>query len=57
MMEQCAACRADRLDAEVESVDFIWCEGAIDGVGFEKMLLLPISFLPNGYVFYIGRKL
>lgn len=41
----------DRLNVELESVDLIWCEGAIDGVGFEEMLGCWNSFLkPNGYV-------
>lgn len=41
----------DKLDVEPESIDLIWCEGAIDGVGFEKMLGYWSSFLkPNGYV-------
>ena len=41
----------DRLNVELESVDLIWCEGAIDGVGFEEMPGCWNSFLkPNGYV-------
>lgn len=41
----------DKLDVELESVDLIWCEGAIDGVGFEEMLGYWSSFLkPHGYV-------
>lgn len=41
----------DALDASPESIDFIWCEGAIDGVGFAKMLEYWNAFLkPGGYV-------
>ena len=41
----------DRLNVELESVDLIWCEGTIDGVGFEEMPGCWNSFLkPNGYV-------
>lgn len=41
----------DRLNVELESVDLIWCEGAIDGVGFEGMPGCRNFFLkPNGYV-------
>lgn len=41
----------DRLNVELESVDLIWCEGTIDGVGFEEMLGYWSSFLkPHGYV-------
>ena len=41
----------DNLDAAPESVDLIWCEGAIDGVGFAKMLDYWKAFLkPGGYV-------
>lgn len=41
----------DNLDVASESVDLIWCEGAIDGVGFAKMLDYWKAFLkPGGYV-------
>ena len=41
----------DDLDIPFESVDLIWCEGAIDGVGFAKMLAYWKAFLkPGGYV-------
>lgn len=41
----------DDLDIPFESVDLIWCEGAIDGVGFAKMLDYWKAFLkPGGYV-------
>lgn len=41
----------DALDVAPESIDLIWCEGAIDGVGFAKMLEYWNAFLkPGGYV-------
>lgn len=41
----------DDLDIPFESADLIWCEGAIDGVGFAKMIDYWKDFLkPGGYV-------
>lgn len=38
----------DDLSVAPESVDLIWCEGAVDGVGFEKMLAYWNGFLKQG---------
>ena len=41
----------DKLDFSIDTFNLIWCEGAIDNIGFEKGLSYWNNFLKtNGYV-------